>query len=82
MIATPTTEYVIDSNGRKGIVTRSEYHTGGFFARPAEYDYIEKSGGAGFIMATWFSDNGDGTFSGRWADSKIGSDRINVKLGA
>jgi hypothetical protein len=76
MTATSSTEYVVDSNGRKGIVTRSEYHAGGFFARPAEYDYVEGD----CIMATWFSDDGDGTFSGRWADSKIGSERITIKL--
>lgn len=77
---TPITEYIIDNNGRRGIVTRSEYHSGGFFARPAEYDYVVKSGGAGFIMATWFTDQGDGTFRGRWADSQIGSAMITATL--
>ena len=62
---TTTTEYIIDTNGRRGIVTRSDHHTGGIFARPAEYAYLEGN----CIMATWFADQGDGTFRGIWADS-------------
>jgi len=74
------TEYILDTNGRRGVVTRSEYHPGGFFARPAEFAAVERSGGAAFTMDTFFHDSRDGTFVGRWADSPLGTPAVTATL--
>ena len=75
-----TTEYIIDSAGRRGIVTRSPYHPGGFFARPVEFAAVVRSGGVAFTMDTFFRDAGNGTFIGRWADSPMGAQPIIATL--
>lgn len=70
-----TEEIIIDTNGRRGIVTRSEYHPTGFFARPEGCERVEgittvDGRKAKLMTDTFWHDNGDGTFEGRWVDSK------------
>jgi hypothetical protein len=75
-------EIIIDTNGARGIVTRSEYHPTGFFARPEGREQVEiittADGRKAKLMTdTFWHDNGDGTFEGLWVDSKL-----NTKLTA
>lgn len=77
-------EIIIDTNGRRGIVTRSEYHPTGVFARPEERGQVEiittADGRKAKLMTdTFWHDNGDGTFEGLWVDSPVNA-KLTAKL--
>lgn len=70
--------HIIDINGRLGVIT--EVREGGVFARPADQPYVRKDDAgitglrdAQFITATWWSRSADGTYTGCWVDSPIGT---------
>lgn len=68
---TNTANTIIDSNGRRGIIT--ERRSGGVFARPAEMPpSVDFARGAKLTTATFWTTQPDGTLRGLWADSPRG----------
>jgi hypothetical protein len=62
------TTHIIDSTGRRGIIT--EHRNGGVFARPADMPASLGFGGnAKLTTATFWSIMPDGSLRGLWVDS-------------
>ena len=75
---------IIDTNGRRGVITEVREDIGGFFARPADKKYVETMdipgvGAAQTIMATDFHPVGDGSYKGIWVDAKL-DEWVNVRI--